>query len=224
MRKVVSTSGSCGPLLLLTFKVNVMSTLPELRPEVTTLLTSIRATFAQLKKLPPDYDFQMPPLISHVDDYSGDLPRLRKYAGQVIGARIIQFGYVTLYKTYYFLDMFLRGYTDRNMYEMLFSARALIEVYAVTADVYGIISKNAGDEIEGFVARVKEIDKTLIQATYGTRFELLKAVFKELASSNIRDVADADMEAFNAKNILTCRRSNQNRPVRVELKPATFYV
>jgi hypothetical protein len=65
---------------------------------------------------------------------------------------------------------------------MLFAARALVEVYAVTADAYSIIKKNAGDEIEGFVARVKVIDKTLIQATYGTRFELLKGVFIELAS------------------------------------------
>ncbi len=55
-----------------------MPTLPELRPEVTTLLISIRATFAQLKKLPPDYDFQMPVLVS----YSDDLPRLRNTPGK----------------------------------------------------------------------------------------------------------------------------------------------
>jgi hypothetical protein len=49
-----------------------MSTMSELSPQAPTLLVSIRATFAQIKKLPPDYDFQMPALISHADDYGED--------------------------------------------------------------------------------------------------------------------------------------------------------
>jgi hypothetical protein len=89
------------------------------------------------------------------------------------------------------------------MYEMLFAARALVEVYAVTADVYSTIRKNAGDEIEGFIARVKEIDETLIKATYGTRSELLKGLFTELELSKLREVIDADMKVLSAKNILT---------------------
>jgi hypothetical protein len=91
-----------------------MEALPELQSQTTKALISIRETLARIKKLPPDYDFQLPTLISHADDYSDDLPRLRRYAGQVISARIMQFGYTALYKTYYFLDMFLRGYSDRN--------------------------------------------------------------------------------------------------------------
>jgi hypothetical protein len=98
---------------------------PELHSQTTKALISIRDTLARIKKLPPDYDFQLPTLISHADDYSDDLPRLRRYAGQVIGSRIKHFGYTVLYKTYYFLDMFLRGYSDRNIYEMVFASRAL---------------------------------------------------------------------------------------------------
>jgi hypothetical protein len=180
-----------------------MEALPELHPQTTKELISIRDTFARIKKLPPDYDFQLPTLISHADDYSDDLPRLRRYAGQVISARIMQLGYMALYKTYYFLDMFLRGYSDRNIYEMVFASRALIEVYAVTADTYRTIVKNAGDHPDGFLGRVKEIDRALIKATYGTRLELVKKVFKDVASSDIRAAEDQDVELIEAKNILT---------------------
>jgi hypothetical protein len=177
--------------------------MPELLPDTMTLLASIRGTLARIKKLPPDYDFQMPALISHADDYSKNLARLRRYAGQVVGARIMQFGYMTLYKTYYFLDMFLRGHGDRNIYEMVFAARALIEVYGVTADVHSTIGKNAGDHADEFIARVKEVDEALIKATYGTRSQLVKDVFKGVASSKVREVADKDLAIMEAKNILT---------------------
>ena len=160
-----------------------MYPLPELHAGTATILNSIRDTFAEIKRLPPDYDFQMPVLISHADDYKDDLPRLRRYAGQTVAARIMQFGYITLYKTYFFLDMFLRGYGDRNVYDMLFASRALIEVYAVTADTFLTIAKNAGDQPDGLADRVKKIDQALITATYGTRSELVKRVFGEVGSS-----------------------------------------
>jgi hypothetical protein len=47
------------------------------------------------------------------------------------------------------------------------------------------------------------VDETLIKATYGTRLELLRRLFRELGSSKLRNVMDADMEVFNAKNVLT---------------------
>jgi hypothetical protein len=50
---------------------------------------------------------------------------------------------------------------------------------------------------------VKEVDHTLIKATYGTRLELLKRVFKDVASSALRSVEDQDVELIGAKNILT---------------------
>jgi hypothetical protein len=180
-----------------------MTMLPELHPDTAKTLVSIRDTHAEIKKLPPDYDYPMPALISHVDDYSGDLPRLRRYAGQVISARIMQFGFTTLYKTFYLLDMFLRGYVDRNIFEMLFASRALIEIYAVTADTYTIIAKNAGDEAERFVERIKEIDEALITATYGTRSDRAKQSFEEVGSSKLREIADKDVALIQAKNILT---------------------
>jgi hypothetical protein len=177
--------------------------LPELHSQTTKALISIRDSFAQIKKLPPDYDCQMPVLISHADDYRNDLPRLREYAGQTVSTRIMQFGYMTLYKTYFFLDMFLRGYRDRNVYEMLFASRALIEVYAVTADTFLTIANNAGDQSDGFADRVKAIDQALISATYGTRLELVKRVIREVGSSKLREITDKDIELTGAKNVLT---------------------
>src|SRR5688500_18243298 len=105
-----------------------MTARPELPPETNLQLLSIRQRLREIKKLPPDYDFMLPTLVSHAADYSEDLPRLRRYAGQVVAARIMQSWHMTLYRTYYFLEMFLRGHADRNIYEVEVAARALIEV------------------------------------------------------------------------------------------------
>ena len=180
-----------------------MSALPDLPPDTNRLMLSIRATHRQIEKLPPDYDFQLPSLVSHASDYSSDIPRLRSYAGQVIAARIMQYGFMALYKTYYFIEMFLRGYADRNIYEMVFASRALIEVYAVTRDTYATISENAGDQEENFVARVLAIDNTLINVTYGTRLELVKKLFPTLKPSSLREVNEHDITLIQAKNVLT---------------------
>jgi FPC/CPF motif-containing protein YcgG len=51
-----------------------MEGLPELHPQTTKALVPIRDTLARIKRLPPDYDFQLPTLISNADDYSDDLP------------------------------------------------------------------------------------------------------------------------------------------------------
>lgn len=180
-----------------------MPPLPELPPDTNRLMLSIRDTHRQIEKLPPDYDFQLPALVSHVADYSSDLPRLRRYAGQVIGARIMQFGHMALYKTYYFIEMFLRGHAARNVYEMVFAARALIEVYAVTRDTYATIADNAGDHEGNFATRVQAIDDALINATYGTRSELVRKLFPTLEASKLRDVNERDVTLILAKNVLT---------------------
>jgi hypothetical protein len=93
--------------------------------------------------------------------------------------------------------------SDRNIYEMVFASRALIEVYAVTADTYKTIGQNAGDHPDAFLVRVKEIDRALIKATYGTRLEQVKKVFKDVASSKLRSAEDRDVDLIDAKNILT---------------------
>jgi hypothetical protein len=65
-----------------------METLSVLRSDAAILLNSIRSSLARIKKLPPDYDFQVPPLIPHVDDYREDLPRLGRYAS-LLGKRSV---------------------------------------------------------------------------------------------------------------------------------------
>lgn len=177
--------------------------LPELPEDTAELMLSIKNTFQRIDSLPPNYDFQLPALVSHASDYSSDLPRLRRYAEQTISARIMQFGHITLYKTHYFIEMFLRGFSDENIYSMVFSARALVEVYAVTRDVFATISENAGDHKENYVARVRTIDETLITATYGTRLELVKELFTKLEVSKLREVNDSDTSLIQARNILT---------------------
>jgi hypothetical protein len=153
--------------------------LPELQTDTNSFLNSIRDTAREIKKLPPDYDFLPLTFISHASDYAKDPPRLRRYAGQVINARIEQFGRIQLYKTHYFLEAFLGGYTLRNIYQMFFAARALIEIYAVTRDVYTTIAQHGGDHEDGFAERVKAIDEVLINGTYGTRSDIIKKHFPQ---------------------------------------------
>jgi hypothetical protein len=145
----------------------------------------------------------VPPLIPHVDDYREDLPRLGRYASQVINARIRQFGFTTLHKTYYFLEMYLQGNSGRNIYQMVFASRALIEVYAVTADTFRVIVKNSGDQPDELAKRAKEIDEAIIKSTYGTRSDNVRSVFKEIAASKLRAATDEDKAIIEAKNILT---------------------
>ena len=180
-----------------------MMQLPKLPKETDELIASIRRTHKQIDALPSNYDFQLPTLVSHVGDYGSNPLRLKRYAVRTIGARIMQFTHITLYKTHYFLEMFLSGYSNKNMYSMLFSARALIETYAVTRDVYTIISKNAGDHEVNYVERVKTIDEALINATYGTRLELVRELFPNLEPSKLRDVNENDISLIQAINILT---------------------
>lgn len=115
----------------------------------------------------------------------------------------MQFGHMALYKTYYFIEMFLRGHAARNVYEMVFAARALIEVYAVTRDTYATIADNAGDHEGNFATRVQAIDDALINATYGTRSELVRKLFPTLEASKLRDVNERDVTLILAKNVLT---------------------
>ncbi|AXA83647.1 hypothetical protein DCD74_02130 [Lysobacter oculi] len=95
----------------------------------------------------------------------------------------MQFGHISLYKTYYFLEMFLRGYEEKNPYELIFSSRALIEVYTVVRDTFSIVHANAGEDGNDFLNRVIRIDEALINATYGSRSEAFKKSLPMVAPS-----------------------------------------
>ena len=79
------------------------------RPDIEIHLAAIRDLAARLKSSRTEYEFKMPALVSHAQDYAEDLPRLKRYAGQVIGAPAMQFLGTNLMKTHFFTEMYLNG-------------------------------------------------------------------------------------------------------------------
>jgi hypothetical protein len=60
-------------------------------PEMTqaSALQKIKLMFFELASDVQEYDFSVPAEVSHVEQYATQTKRLRKYAKQVIGARIM---------------------------------------------------------------------------------------------------------------------------------------
>jgi len=179
-------------------------TTPELGPENKQRLVKVRQMFSELRSFPPEYDFQMPVMISHASEEAAESEeRLRRYAGQTVGARIMQFGYLNIYKAVYLTESVFAGKTGRNPYQIASAARSLMEIAAVVTNVWDIINTNRGDQNERLAERVQIIDDTLIQATYGHRSEVLKEFLGKTTLSELRPVEPRDEKVFTAKNVLT---------------------
>ena len=71
------------------------------------------------------------------------------------------------------------------------------------ADTIKIVSDNAGEHAEAFVERVQRVDEALIKATYGTRSNSLKELFKSIPLSKIRETSIADLDQLTAKNVMS---------------------
>lgn len=168
-------------------------------------LKRLRGLHAELRGSRAVYDFQMPALVSHVNDYAADPARLQRYASSVVGARLMHLLALTFMKTYQLVSGYLWGIDEGNPYVPLMAARAQIEIYAVTWDVLQTVAANRGMEpASSFAVRVKVVDEALINATHGTRLELMKRALRSLpGTSGLRAVRDSDMKAFEARNILS---------------------
>jgi hypothetical protein len=166
-------------------------------------VASIRALADYVSQSREEYEFMPPSLASHVTDYEQDRQRLRRYAGQAIGARVAQFLGTNLMKTHFFLQTYLSGVDSRNPYTSLMAARAQIETLAVVWDVVRILKENGGDHEDKYVDRVKLIDSELILGTYGGRSEVVRGLIRELRLSKLRPNREEDYKLFEARNILT---------------------
>lgn len=173
------------------------------RPDIEIHLTAIRDLATRLKSSRTEYEFKMPALVSHAQDYANDPPRLKRYAGQVIGARAMQFLGTNLMKTHFFTEMYLNGIAQKNPYPVLMAARSQIEVAAVVWDIVQVLKENAGDHTDRYLERVRRIDSELITATYGTRSEKVKKLLPTMKLSRMRETKDGDLKTFEARNILT---------------------
>lgn len=164
---------------------------------------AIRALFAELAAGRQDYDFQPPALVSHAKDHAKQPDRLRRYARQVIGARIMIFLCSTRMTTQALVQTYLLGVESKIPFPLLLAARSQLELYSVVADTIRIIKENAGEQEHNFVERVATVDHALINATFGTRSTLLKQLMKGAELSRLRPTQEQDIEALNSKNILT---------------------
>ncbi|MCY1300888.1 hypothetical protein D9M70_504740 [compost metagenome] len=86
---------------------------------------------------------------------------------------------------------------------MLLAARSMIEVFAVAFDLFDHVRQNRGVHAEQFPERVISVDKALINATSGSRLDLLKEVFASAMPSKLRELSEDDILAIQAKNIIT---------------------
>jgi len=171
--------------------------------EVEKSIEAIRALFSELVAGRQDYDFKPPALVSHARDHEKQPNRLRRYARQVIGARIMIFRSSTRTTTQALVQTYLLGVESKIPFPLLLAARSQLELYSVVADTIRIIKENAGEQEHTFVERVATVDHTLINATFGTRSTLLKESMKGAKLSRLRPTQEQDIEALNSKNILT---------------------
>src|SRR4051812_7608916 len=109
-------------------------------------VSALRALFAQLQAGRQEYDFQPPAMVSHVREYQKDQARLRRYAAQVISARVMLLLASTRMTTQGLLHTFLLGVDSVSPFPMLLAARAQLEVLSVIADTVRIIRDNAGED------------------------------------------------------------------------------
>ena len=70
--------------------------------------------FSELASDVQEYDFSLPVLVSHVEQYATQPERLRKYAKQVIGARILILVASSRMNTQVLLQSYILGVEARN--------------------------------------------------------------------------------------------------------------
>ncbi|WP_435608258.1 hypothetical protein [Pseudomonas knackmussii] len=180
-----------------------MSELPSLPDSWKSEISRLEAVLSWTESFPEEYDAPMPVMVSHATDYAKDEQKLRNYAQQVIAARLLQLTIITSYKVNHILRMYLDGFSSRNFYSMLFAARSMIEVFALTFDLFDQVRQNSGVHAERFLDRVISVDKALINATSGSRLDLLKEFFALEMPSKLRELSEDDILAIQAKNIMT---------------------
>jgi hypothetical protein len=167
-------------------------------------VVALRTLLSELETGPQEYDFQPPALVSHVEAYKNDIPRLRKYATQVIGARIMLLLASTRLTTQALLQTFFLGVDNKNPFPMLLAARSQLELLSVVADTLRTIRDNSGGHEKGFASRVRLVDNALITATFGTRSSLLKGFLPKVAPTPLRTIlTPTDIDVLGARNVLT---------------------
>jgi hypothetical protein len=166
-------------------------------------VSDLRALHARLKTGRQEYDFMPPVMVSHVPEYQKDKQRLRRYAAQVISARVMLLLASTRMTTQGLLDSFLVGVDSKSPFSVLLAARAQLELLAVVVDTIRIIQENAGEHEHGFVARVQRVDNALITATYGTRSSFMKQLIPKMKVSRHRDPTAEDLEVLTSRNVIT---------------------
>jgi hypothetical protein len=150
-----------------------------------------------------EFDFQLSSLVSHARDYASDIPRLRKYAKQVVGGRIMILLGVSRMTTQGLLQTFLAGVDLRSPFPLLLAARVQLELFAVIANIIRVVRENSGEHEAQFVERVERVDQALINATFGTRSEVIEKLMGEAKLSQLRDQGKPDHDVLKAKNVLT---------------------
>ena len=166
-------------------------------------LIEVQSLLVKLTSEPQKYDFQPPTLVSHANDYADQPDKLRKYAKQVISARIMIFLISTRFSTQALLQTYLLGIDAKNPFPMVLATRSQLELFSVVADTVRIIRDNSGEHSEHFATRVRAVDEALINATFGTRSPVLQKLMPEVVKSRLRPVTSDDHDVLKSKNILT---------------------
>jgi len=166
-------------------------------------LDEIRLLFEELAAGRQEYDFQPPAFASHAEHYATQTDRLQYYAKQVINNRIILLLVSSRMTTQTLLSTYLLGVAATNPFPILLAARSQLELFAVLADVTGVIKENAGEHAENFAARVRRVDEALIMAMFGTKNPELKKAFHKVGVSRLRASTPVDLAVLSAKNVLS---------------------
>ena len=166
-------------------------------------IDEIKSLQLELTSSPQEYDFLPPAGVSHAKMYSADPVRLRRYARQVICARLMILIVFSRMNTMLLLDTYVRGLNSWNPFPLLLSARSQLELLSVVADVIAITKDNSGEHSDRFAERVRIVDEALITATYGTRSSVLKDLIPKVRPSRLRSITPGDLAILTSKNVLT---------------------
>lgn len=166
-------------------------------------LQSLRDLLAKLAAGRQEYDFQPPGVASNAASYANEPARLKRYAAQVVSARMILLLASSRMTTQALVQAYLLGVDAQAPLPLLLAARAQLEVFAVVADAVRAVQDNSGSHEKDFAKRVETVDKALISATYGTRSSVVKGQLPHLDVSRLRPLTQEDLETLTSRNVLT---------------------